>query len=367
VPLPAALKSPAVASSGPRLLVLCRHALGDIVLARPIFQNLRIWRPDASILAAAYPDQVPWLVLHPEIDQILQIPRYSNSGRKSPSWLSLVREMRRQPIELAYDMTQTERSSMFMLASGARQRVGFAQADVKLRHKVYTDLMVWSEEGIAANHSRELYLEPLAAAGVPIVTRDVVVDVEPYERDAARARIRAHLPEGAGPVVLVHPGASTANKCWPAEGFAAVCDELLDSGAAQVLMLCGPREKDRVDAVRGRMRSEIAVIQGALAIRDLAALLQQVDVFLGNDSGPMHLAAAVGTRVVGLFGGASPIQWGPLGEGHTVLHVQNPCPCPYGDLCEPPNPYHMHCVRLLRREDVLQAVLSQISELAAAR
>jgi heptosyltransferase-3 len=356
-----------VASNRPRILVLCRHALGDIVLARPIFQNLRAWRPDAWIIAAAYPDQVPWLVLHPELDQILTIPRYSNSGRKSDGWLSLIREMRREPIELAYDMTQTERSSMFMLASGAKKRVGFAQADVKMRHKVYTDLMVWSEEGIAANHSRELYLEPLAAAGVPIVSRDVVVDVEPHEREAARALIRAHVPDGPGPLVLVHPGASTANKCWPAEGFAAVCDELQESGAAQLLMLCGPREQDRVGAVRGRMRTEIAVIQGALQIRELAALLQQVDVFLGNDSGPTHLAAAVGTRVVALFGGASPIQWRPLGEGHTVLHVGTPCPCPYGDLCEPPNPYHMHCVRLLRREDVLQAVLAQIADLAAAR
>ena len=351
----------------PRLLVLCRHALGDIVLARPIFQSLRAWRPDAWIMAAAYPDQVPWLVLHPEIDQTLEIPRYSNSGRKSDSWLTLIREMRRAPIELAHDMTQTERSSMVMLASGAKQRVGFAQAEVKMRHKVYTDLMVWSEEGISANHSRELYLEPLAAAGVPVATREVVVDVAPAEREAARERVRALLPASSGPVVLVHPGASTANKCWPPEGFAAVCDELQESGAAQILMLCGPRERDRVDAVRGRMRTEVAVVQGALAIRELAALMQQADVFLGNDTGPMHLAAAVGTRVVALFGGASPIQWGPLGEGHTVLRVEQPCPCPYRELCEPPNPYHMHCVRLLRREDVLDAVLSQIAQLAGVQ
>jgi ADP-heptose:LPS heptosyltransferase len=81
----------------------------------------------------------------------------------------------------------------------------------------------------------------------------------------------------------------------------------------------------------------------------------------------MHLAAAVGTRVVALFGGASPIQWGPLGEGHSVLQVEQPCPCPYRALCEPPNPYHMHCVRLLRREDVLGAVLSQIDQLAGVQ
>jgi ADP-heptose:LPS heptosyltransferase len=356
-----------MATQRPRILVLCRHALGDIVLARPIFENLRAWRPDAWIIAAAYPDQVPWLVLHSEIDQTLEIPRRSVSGRKSNSWRYLIRELRKAPIELAHDMTQTERSSAFVLVSGARRRVGFAQADVKLRHRVYTDLMVWSEKDIAANHSRELYLKPLEAAGVPIVSRRVVVDVTAAEREAARARIRALIPDRDGPLILVHPGASTANKCWPAERFAAVCDQIQESGAAQLLMLCGPRERDRVDAVTGRMRTEVPVFEEVLPIRELAALLAEVDLIVGNDSGPMHLAAAVGTRVVALFGGASPVQWGPLGEGHTVLRVADPCPCPYRDLCEPPNPYHVHCVRLLRREDVLDAVMRQIAELSFAQ
>ena len=347
-----------------RILVLCRHALGDIVLARPIFENLRAWRPDAWIIAGAYPDQVPWLVLHPEIDQTVVIPRHSLTSRRSRGWLRLIRELRRGPIELALDMTQTERSSMWVLLSGARRRVGFAQVDVKLRHRVYTDLMVWTEEALLSHHSRELYLEPLAAAGVPIGSRVVRVNVSEPERARARERIREAFPEPSAPVVLLHPGASTANKCWPAEGFAAVADELQESGAAQVLMLAGPRERDRVAAVRGRMRTRAAVIEEALPIRELAALLQEVDLFLGNDSGPMHLAAAVETRVVACFGGASPTQWGPLGDGHTVLRAESPCPCPYRELCDPPNPYHMHCVRLLRREDVLEAVLRQLATLS---
>jgi heptosyltransferase-3 len=331
------------------------------VLARPIFENLRAWRPDAWIIAGAYPDQVPWLALHPEIDQTVEIPRHSINGRKSAGWVRLIRELRRTPIELAHDMTQTERSSMTVLLSGARKRVGFAQVDVKLRHRVYTDLMVWSEEGLLANHSRELYLEPLAAAGVPIVSRAVEVEVSEEERAHARGRIRALLPEPGAPLVLLHPGASTANKCWPAEGFAAVADELQESGAARILMLGGPREKDRVLAVRGRMRTRVAVFEEPLPIRELAALFREADLFLGNDSGPMHLAAAVGTRVVACFGGASPVQWGPLGEGHTVLRAPDPCPCPYRELCVPPNPYHMHCVRLIRREDVRDAVLRQLA------
>jgi heptosyltransferase-3 len=351
----------------PRIFVLCRHALGDIVLARPIFENLRAWRPDAWIMAGAYPDQVPWLVLHPEIDQTVVLPRHSISGRRSPGWIGLIRELRRAPIELAHDMTQTDRSAIAVLLSGARKRVGFAQVQPKLRHRVYTDLMVWSEDGLLANHSRELYLEPLAAAGVPIRSREVRVHVLEDERAEARARIRALLPERSAPVVLLHPGASTANKCWPAESFAAVSDDLQESGGAQVLMLAGPRERDRVAAVLGRMRTQVAVIEESLPIRKLAALLQEVDLFFGNDSGPMHLAAAVGTRVVACFGGASPVQWGPLGEGHAVLRAADPCPCPYRELCDPPNPYHMHCVRLIRREEVRDALLRQLADVSVAR
>jgi heptosyltransferase-3 len=168
-------------------------------------------------------------------------------------------------------------------------------------------------------------------------------------------------------VVLVHPGASTANKCWAPENFAAVCDDLLDAGAAHVLILVGPGERDRFLAVRGRMRHPVAAIEEALPIRELAALLQEVDLFVGNDSGPMHLAAAVGTRVVALFGGASPVQWGPLGEGHTVVRAADPCPCPYRELCEPPNPYHMHCVRLIGREEAHEAILRQLAGASLSR
>ena len=73
-----------------RILVLCRHALGDIVLVRPIYEHLRAWRPDAWIIAGAYPDQVPWLVLHPEIDQTVVIPRHSLTSRRSRGWLRLL-------------------------------------------------------------------------------------------------------------------------------------------------------------------------------------------------------------------------------------------------------------------------------------
>jgi ADP-heptose:LPS heptosyltransferase len=89
----------------------------------------------------------------------------------------------------------------------------------------------------------------------------------------------------------------------------------------------------------------------------MAAVLGEAELFLGSDAGPAHLAAAVGTRAVVLFGAALPAQWAPLGEGHTVLRPAMPCAaCVSPELCRPPDPYHMYCVRRIPASEVSGAV-----------
>jgi len=347
------------------ILLLCRHALGDIILARPVLRSLRAWRPDAWIIAGAYPEQVPWLSLHAEVDQSVMLPRRSRYGAPAGgSWPALLREVRRQVPEVVYDMTQTDRSSFVTLASGARQRIGFAQRRPVFRHRVYTDLTIWTDQDLEDLHHRDLYLKPIEEAGIPVADRSVTVDVTHAEAAGAQRRIGSLLGRRSGALVVLHPGASTESKRWPAEHFAAVCDAVQERGLGRVLLLGGPREGAWLAGVCAHMRTPAAVLNEVLSIRELAAVLQQADLFVGNDSGPTHLAAAVGTRVVALFGAASPVQWGPLGQGHVVVRPPMPCtPCPRAGDCEPPNPYHMFCVQRLGLSEVHDAVLSQLHDL----
>jgi ADP-heptose:LPS heptosyltransferase len=346
----------------PRILVLCRKFLGDTVLVRPVFENLRAWQPNALIAAASY-GELHSLALHPEIDRVLLVPRTRPRRGKLARWRTLLRHLREAPWDLVYDMAQTDRSSVVTLLSGGRVRVGFAQRKRQQRHRVYQHVSVWTEDDFSRLHARDLYLKPLEEVGVPVSSRSVSVQLTREESAWARRRIGQLLPFGGGPLVIAHPGAGAPNKLWPPQAFAAVVDAVQESGLGRVLLISGATDEEPFREMKAALRTEAPVVSQALSVRELAALLAEGDLLFCHDSGPMHLAAAVGTRVVALFGASSPVQWGPLGEGHTVLRASTPCSCPFGDACTPPHPYHTLCVRRLTVDEVRCAVLGSMRQL----
>jgi ADP-heptose:LPS heptosyltransferase len=351
----------------PRILVLCRKFLGDTVLMRPVFANLRAWRPDAFIAAAAYGEPHA-LTLHPEIDSTMVVPRTRPRRGKLARWRSLLSQLREAPWDLVYDMAQTDRSSLVTLISGGRFRIGFAQRERKARHRVYQHVTVWRDEDYARLHARDLYLKVMEDAGIPVATRSVEVSLTPAEIGWARRRISETGVLNGSPLVIAHPGAGAPNKLWPAASFAAVCDAVQESGQGRVLLMAGTGATDPRDLAdtQAAMRTSAPAVSGSFTVRELAALLSQADLLFCHDSGPMHMAAAVGTRVVALFGASSPTQWGPLGEGHTVLRAPMPCECPFQDECTPPNPYHTFCVKRLTVDEVRCAVLQPLGQLLGA-
>jgi ADP-heptose:LPS heptosyltransferase len=254
------------------------------------------------------------------------------------------------------------------LISGGRSRIGFAQRERKMRHRVYHHVTVWRDEDYARLHARDLYLKVLEDAGIPVASRSVEVTLTPEETEWARRRIRETVSANGSPLVIAHPGAGAPNKLWPPAGFAAVCDAVQESGQGRVLLMAGTGATDPRDLAQtiAAMRTSAPVIAGSLTVRQLAALLSQADLLFCHDSGPMHLAASVGTRVVALFGASSPTQWGPLGTGHTVLRPPMPCVCPFLDQCTPPNPYHTFCVKRLTVDEVRGAVLEPLGQLLGA-
>jgi heptosyltransferase-3 len=351
-----------------RVLVICRPILGDTILAAPVFRSLRAWRPDAWIAAACYEGTRDLLSIHPEIDEVVEMPRPRRRGRLAfmAAWVALVRRLRRQRFDLVYDLMQTDRSSLLCGVIRSERRVGFVKGRPGFRQRVYTDTVPWTDGDGVGVHAVDQYFRPLAAVGVPMRTRSVRLDPGAAALESARARLAAAGVDRVRPLVVCHPGASAANKCWPIAELAAACDYLEETEGARVLLLGGPREADDLAAIRSAMRSRPAVIEETLPLRELAAVLAEADLFFGQDSGPMHVAAAVGTPVVALFGASSPAQWSPLGEGHTVLRPSMPCaPCVSPELCRPPNPYRMYCVRRITREAVLAALESQLARSAA--
>jgi ADP-heptose:LPS heptosyltransferase len=183
----------------------------------------------------------------------------------------------------------------------------------------------------------------------------------PRAEDLAAAQ--KMVPRG-GNKVLVHPGTRSSYRVWPVERFAEVCDRLQDKLGAQVFVTAGANEQPLLAQIRAQARSHLVPLDAAKNPGALAALIAQFDVFLCHDSGPMHIASAVGTPVVALFGSQNATIWRPLGQRHTILQTSLPCACigaAAPTLCVPTDSYRSYCVRKLAADDVFAAVTKTLA------
>jgi ADP-heptose:LPS heptosyltransferase len=187
------------------------------------------------------------------------------------------------------------------------------------------------------------------------------VRLVPRPKEVARAQ---KLVSRGGNKVLLHPGSRSAFRIWPVERFAEVCDQLQDKLGAQVFLTAGPAEQPLIEQIRAKATSHIVALDAPRDVGTLAALLAQFDAFLCHDSGPMHIAAAVGTPVVALFGSQNATIWRPLGNRHTVLQTSLPCAC-LGDAapgaCVRGDSYRSYCVRKIGVDDVFAAVTKTLA------
>ncbi|MGB8954479.1 MAG: glycosyltransferase family 9 protein, partial [Tumebacillaceae bacterium] len=168
-----------------------------------------------------------------------------------------------------------------------------------------------------------------------------------------------------GPIVALHPlsGSTAISRRWPAAAFVWLGQELIEQQDANVLLVGSPDERSALIKMAERIDEETMVAAGRTSLHELAALLSLCKVFVGNDSGPMHLAAAMGVRTIGLFGPNTPVKWGPLGAGNHVLSAHLPCsPCirvSHGQFQECPLPI---CMTSIRPEQALAVVEEVLSE-----
>ncbi len=347
-------------SVSPRILLIRRRYLGDIVLLGSVTRNLRLHWPDAHLTAlteAAFAGVIP---LNPDLNAALTFPR------RAGEWPGFVHTLRRGRFTHVLDFDNTEKTALVTRLTGAIVRATFDRERIVHRFgRLYTHAAKVTNAFYDSNHVTETYLALPAAVGVPIVSRDV--RLVPGASDVAVAQNLTGGPKSKiknrKSRILLHPGSRSLHRIWPAERFAAVCDRLQDAFGVQVFLTAGPHEQHLVDNIRRQAKTHVVALNSAAHVGALAALLAQCDLFLCHDSGPMHLAAAVGTPVVALFGSQNATLWRPLGEQHTVLQTPLPCVCLGAAApapCIPGDSYRSYCVRQLTVDQVCSAVVSAL-------
>lgn len=306
-----------------RILLIRLSSLGDIVLTTPIIRAVRAHFPDAYIAVLVAKQSADVLRENPHLDEIITFDRFAKN-KDTSEMLRVVRILRERKFTLTIDLQRKFRTELLMYLSGAAERVGKGRlCTVRVR-----------EQG--NKHATAHYFDLLHAVGISAVDQRLEMFFASSERADATQRFDAAGITETGLKVGLFPGAGWKLREWMPERFAAIGDKLVQHFNAKVLIFGGQRETELVHTVADLMDKRAFAFAGNLQIRELAACIEKCDLFLTNDTGPMHIAAAVGTPTVSLFGPGNHIRFQPIGELHQTIRHDVPCsPCKqFTDKCK---------------------------------
>jgi len=332
-----------------RILLIKPSSLGDVVHALPTVAALRARFPQAHL---AWLVKKQWAGIVERVEGVDQVWPVEDG---LAGWLSLVPALRGAAFDLVVDLQGLFRSAAMARLTGCSTRVGFANGR-EGSPLLYTTRVPVPTLDMHAVDRYLLAAEALGAArpatpqfrfAIPHADREQVAEV------LERAGVKA-----GSPWIAMNVSARWPTKRWPTESFAATADRLHREGAGPVVLIGGPEDRAEARAVRARAAA-VRDLTGLTPVGLLPALLQSAAVLVANDSGPMHVAAAVGTPVIALFGPTSPVRTGPYGTGHTVLTHAVPCrPC-FSRVCR--NRVHLECLTGITPHQVLAAVRERVS------
>ena len=333
-----------------RFLIVRLGALGDIVHAIPVAAAIRRAVPSARIdwLVSAKHREI--LDLVPVIDRRLALDDRGGS-HGGASLIAAIRELRRGQYDVALDLQGLLKSAALTRCSGASRVVGFSStyARESLARWFYTDAHDAGRGGIyhpgETRHVVEINLGLLERIGIPAGRPEFPID----DVDSPRARRAAHL--AGGRYALLNPGAAWPNKRWPPERFGALAAALRDRHGLRSVVLWGPGEEPLArDTVAASSSAAVAAEQTTIA--DVVALARGAAVMVSGDTGPTHLAAAVGTPIVGIYGPTRPERNGPMAPQDVTVSRDTVCQCHHLRQCK----LARMCLLDIEVVDVLSAV-----------
>lgn len=343
-----------------RVLFIKPDHLGDMLLAIPAMRALKEARPytEIHVLAGSWSASV--LANVPEVDMVLTIdfPGFARGEEKSNYFAPYTQLMKvsRQLRQIGYGHAVIMRhdhwwGAMLAYVAGISERIGY---DVENVSQFLTQAIPFQHEHVIQQNLRlvEQWTGKIADVDVPYS-----LTVYDDEREAIREYLSQYGIGANQPYFCIHPGSGTWVKQWKNELWAKVADTLIDQLDAQVVFTGGNGERALVDDIQNRMEHKSYTTAGDLNIEQLGALYDNAMVVLGPDSGPLHLAAAVKTPTVALFGPADPIEFAPRGDKNHHMIVTSPIGCrpcrvlDWGD----DDPENHPCIREITIGQVLEA------------
>lgn len=328
------------------ILIRMPNWLGDLVMATPIIHDIRAHFKDAKITAQVPNGLAPLLIDNPHLDEIFAFSRPNIFLKKEES-----RDVAYKMIQGKYDLgillTNSFSSAWLFYRGKVKKRVGFTG---NWRRPLLTQAVPCPKEK-GKEHLVTTYKRLLLPLGIPISQTAPELFIKDEERKHIRMLLRElGVPQEKRQLIGINAGAAFGPaKCWPTERFRAAALKLLERQDRYLLFFGDKSQGPMVQEIMKGMPSRAINLAGRTSLRELMGFLEAVDVLLTNDSGPMHLAAALKTPLVALFGSTNEVATGPYKHG-TVIHKHVECsPC-YLRTC----PIDFRCMKRIEVDEVVK-------------
>lgn len=335
-----------------KVLLLKPSSLGDVVQALPVLRLLKRYRPQAEVYWWVESALAPLLEGDPDLAGVIRFER--RRWAKPSHLLQLVRDlawMRAQHFDWVIDLQGLARSAAIGWLARGGLYVGLDTPREGARG--FYDLRV--PRASFLTHAVDWYISVLARLGVPC---DGAYQWFP-ERPEVAAQVRRQWPEPQARWIMLQPGARWSNKRWPVESFAALVRELATAELhLRFAILGGGEERELGERIAQAAPQRCLNLSGRTTLPEMVEWIRYSELMVTNDTGPMHVAAALGRPVVALFGPTEPCRTGPYGQLENVLQLSLPCvPC-LRPRCAYFKP--LECLRALSPATVLDAVRSRL-------
>ena len=299
-------------------------AIGDLLHTLPALKAVRKKFPSAHVTVVVSPGLESLIQGTPVADRVQTFDK-SEIKRSPKAFINFASLIRNEHYDLFIDMQPSLRSLVLRWFSGARQVLVYRKRKM-------------NEAGDRRLHAVENFLETVRSLGYDVSADGIELPLTPETLRNSDRFLKERGFEDGRPLVALNcsVGAARPSRNWFPERFAALADRLIDDVGAQVVFVGGKEDRDVVRSVLADMKNKAISAAGELSLPDSVALLARCGCLVSADTGPMHLAAAVQTPVVGLFGSTDPRRTGPVGKGHQIIRKDLTCVpceekhCPYG-------------------------------------